>query len=334
MAIIKCGALVADIRGKVGTNVFSRNQGGAIVRDLGSWVQPDNEAQQACRDTIEALSKAWSSTLTESERQSWRSYAATNPRPNRWGTAGMTNGYCAFIRHNFQWGVPDPEPTFLKAPTSGPIHPPVITIGVQQAGAIILAGALNPDATGQYDPAGQYGDHPYWKLATGDWFMWHDTAFWRLTSQLGVVTASRWRCPFVDFPTGTWIPTAPATGNGSGTWSYERSLAKIVTPPPNYPDYGNWLYLFIYSGIPLKSGRSYFGGPYLKLITIAVPPLTEEEITWCCWTWPTRSVEPPWSWQPDGSGTARYYAIAQDLDTGSMSTRFVGTPTFGSLTPW
>jgi uncharacterized protein (DUF2461 family) len=101
MAVIKAGALISDIRGKVGTNVFSRCQGGLIIRDVGCWVQPDNELQQAVRDTIEALSQAWSSTLTDAERSAWKAYARTNPRPNRWGTLSLTNGYAAFIRHNF-----------------------------------------------------------------------------------------------------------------------------------------------------------------------------------------------------------------------------------------
>ena len=334
MAIIKAGALVADIRGKVGTNVFSRNQGGAIVRDVGTWVQPDNEAQQACRDAIEALSQAWSNTLSEANRQTWRAYATTNPRPNRWGTALLTNGYACFIRHNFQEYLDNPVVYYLSAPTSNPIHPPDVLIQVQQAGAILVEGSTTPDVTGLFTFWSVYEGHPYWAGPEYLFTLWYNpiTSLWTISPGIEELGESWWTSPSLAVP--TWTPHGNANGTPTSSWTYDASLAKLTTPPLNYPDPPDGLTLFLYTGIPLNAGRSYYSGPFRKwgkfAPYIAAIPCT----TWLPWTWPTRSVEPPWTWPPDGSGSARFYAIAQDNVTGSMSTRRIGTPTFGSLTPW
>jgi len=334
MAIIKAGSLVADIRGKVGTNVFSRNQGGAIVRDVGTWVQPDNENQVAIRDAIEALSKAWSSTLTVSQRATWKNYAATNPRPNRWGTNSLVNGYSTFLRHNFHSYVDKEALQFASAPTSNPIHPPAVTMKVQQNAAIVMTGELDPDATGTYVPGGQYNGHPYWirALPSAGWYIWHDSAQWILSIGLNNYGEFFWTALPHILP-GSWEPNFEGEF-GEGYWSYYASLARITTPPSNYASPPAGLTLYLYSGIPLNAGRSYYSGPWLHLETLAPAIAAVVATTWRRWTWPTRSVEPPWTWPADGSGSARFYAIAQDAITGSISTKHISTPTFGSLTPW
>lgn len=334
MAIIKAGSLVADIRGKVGTNVFSRNQGGAIVRDVGTWVQPDNENQVAIRAAIEALSKAWSSTLSEAQRGTWKAYAVSNPRPNRWGTNSLVNGYSTFLRHNFHSYVDQEALQFASAPTSNPIHPPSVTMKVQQNGALEVTGTLTPNVTGTYIPIGMYGVHPCWKLDSGNWWIWFNVSsgWWWITSELGTLTTYRWyRNGYVN---GAFTASGSSNGLATSTWTYESSLARITTPPSNYASPPTGLTLYLYSGIPLNAGRSYYSGPWLHLETLAPAIAAVVATTWRCWTWPTRSVEPPWTWPADGSGSARFYAIAQDAITGSISTKHISTPTFGSLTPW
>lgn len=334
MAVIKAGSLIADIRGKVGTNVFSRGQGGATVRDVGSWVQPDNEAQQSVRDTIEALSQAWSSTLTAADRKTWRSYAKTNPRPDQWGTRNLTNGYSAFVRHNFHSYQDTSVLQFNDAPTSNPIHPPAITLKVQQKAAIIIVGAISPAVDGTYIPDGQYDNHPCWRCTATTWEIWWSSSdlAWELSPGRGNLETQWWFTDTLD--EGTWYPSYGEEGGPVGTWSYDASLVKITTPPVNYTPPPAGLTLYLYSGIPLAAGREYYSGPYLKLITLPPAIAAVAATTWQRWTWPTRSVEPPWTWPPDGSGSARAYAIAQDDVTGSISTKHILTPTFGSLTPW
>lgn len=334
MAVIKAGALIADIRGKVGTNVFSRNQGGAIVRDLGTWAQPDTDAQTECRNTLEDLAVAWSSTLTEAQREAWRTYAVTNPRPNRWGVRSLTNGYVTFIRHNFHSYLDTSALQFPTAPTAGGIHPPGLVIKVQQNGCLSITGALTPDVTGLYHPSGQYDGHPVWKWEDGDRFIWRRVAvnLWYLTTVIGAGWVNFWTC--ATLPGALWDPGGGGVGNGAGAWTYDSSLARITTPPTNYPTPPAGLTLYLYSGKPLNEGRIYYSGPFVNLTRLAPAIAAVAATTWLRWTWPVHAIAPPWTWPADGSGTAQGYAVAQDAISGSISTKGRFYPMFGSLTPW
>jgi len=238
MAIFLTGALVADIRGKLGEIVFQRTQGGPTVRSLGTWVQPNTDPQQDCRNTLYALSKAWSSTLLESERESWRSYARTNPRPNRWGHATIVNGYCAFIRHNAHAYRNTMAIQFPYAPADPPIHPPDVAI-------TIARDTLN---------------------------------------------------------------------------------AELIMPPGNYPTPQEELTLYIYSGIPLNPGHNYYNNPWVLWLVVSPPDAATPGLIHVPWTWPIHASPPAYTWPQSGLGWTRAKAVAQDAETGAISTPHIITP--------
>jgi len=334
MAVIKTGSIVADIRGKIGDEVYTRGQGGAAVRSIGTWAQPDTDLQLAVRAIMVTLSGAWSSTLSEDQREQWRAYAHANPRPNRWGTLTQTSGYLAFVRHNFHAYREASTIIFPDAPTAPPLYPPNIGIKVQQDGALFVTGTLTPDATGTYYPAGEYAGHPYWQgsTAAGTWHIWYDAGCWLITAALGDNENEQWYRTIQ--PTGTYAPSEGATGTATAAWSYAGSLAKFTFPPTNYPDPSPFLQLYTYSGKPLCAGRKYYNSPWSILATFVPPTPATSAAAWRRWTWPTRATGTPYAWPIDGSGTARAYAIIQDMLTGARSTRHLLTPEFGSLTPW
>lgn len=133
MAVIKTGSTVADIRGKVGDNVYTRGQGGATIRSVGTWTQPNTVSQVEVRVILATLSDAWSSSLTEDQRENWRSYAGQHPRPDRWGGLNQTSGYLAFIRHNFHAYREAEALVFPNAPTAAPLHVPTLAIEIDRA---------------------------------------------------------------------------------------------------------------------------------------------------------------------------------------------------------
>ena len=124
MASILTSSVVADIRGKVGTEVYSRNHYGAFVRSVGVWDQPDTARQLAARDIMIFVAPAWSATLTEQQRADWRSYAHQHPQPNRWGELSQTTGYLAFIRANSYRYLTTQQIAYVNATASPPLHPP------------------------------------------------------------------------------------------------------------------------------------------------------------------------------------------------------------------
>ena len=101
MALINLGSIVADIRGSVGDETYSRNQGGAYVRARSGPSAPPNANQLNITASMTALSQAWSGTLTEANRNTWHEYAEQFPRPNRWGKRVLSNGYTRFVSINF-----------------------------------------------------------------------------------------------------------------------------------------------------------------------------------------------------------------------------------------
>lgn len=127
MANVRPSSTVGDIRGKLGQEVYARNSAGLYVRSLGSWVQPDTQRQVDARAAITALSQAWSGTLTEANRNSWRSYARRWPMPNTWGDLILTTGYNYFVRCNAYRYRQNTSIDFQAAPNAGPLSPPVVT---------------------------------------------------------------------------------------------------------------------------------------------------------------------------------------------------------------
>lgn len=100
MANIQFGVAIADARGSVGGNVFSRGRGGAILRNRVKPVNPRSALQNVRRGQQSFLSRYWSQTLTVQERADWNAYAAGTTWTNKLGQSIEINGNAAFMRLN------------------------------------------------------------------------------------------------------------------------------------------------------------------------------------------------------------------------------------------
>jgi len=96
MANIRTGSIVADIRGKVGDEIYSRNRGGAFVKAYVSPVQPDTAMQITARADMAAAVAAWQS-LSDTERNQWNTYAMTRNPENIALKGRRSSGYNLFI---------------------------------------------------------------------------------------------------------------------------------------------------------------------------------------------------------------------------------------------
>lgn len=74
MAKIKLGAFVTEISGKVGGTIFSRNRGGAYVKNRVVGSNPRTTAQSRVRSFFSSISQAWRN-LTQSQRDAWEGLA-------------------------------------------------------------------------------------------------------------------------------------------------------------------------------------------------------------------------------------------------------------------
>lgn len=99
MAKIQYGGGISAMSGKLAGNVYARNKGGAYTRN---WVKPTNPAttaQQNQRNTLSLKSAAWR-TLTDSQRDSWKSWAEDNPVLDRIGQSVTLSGAQGYTKIN------------------------------------------------------------------------------------------------------------------------------------------------------------------------------------------------------------------------------------------
>lgn len=101
MAKIKTSAIVADIRGTLGGNVFSSNKGGNYVRRYKKPTNPNTIAQQNVRLAFMALSSYWRN-LSDTQRLAWNTITPHYPYMDSLGESKILSGQQLFMKLNQQ----------------------------------------------------------------------------------------------------------------------------------------------------------------------------------------------------------------------------------------
>jgi len=97
MAKIKYGGGVAEIRGQLVGNIFSRNTAGAYVRGYSTPIQPETPAQLANRLRFADTSGAWGG-LDAAQKTAWNKLQL--PKQDNIGNSYIVSGYQAFLAIN------------------------------------------------------------------------------------------------------------------------------------------------------------------------------------------------------------------------------------------
>ncbi len=99
MATIKLGAALADIRGKVGGAIFSRNKGGAYMKAFTQPTNPQTNAQQERRALFGTLMSQWRD-LSQAQRNSFINNAPNYPQTNKVGEVSILSGSQLYVKAN------------------------------------------------------------------------------------------------------------------------------------------------------------------------------------------------------------------------------------------
>ena len=99
MALFTPGPLVGQVSGRLGGSIFSHNRGGPYIRNGAIPVSSMSEYSLAVKAAFGAASQAWRS-LTDDQRQAWKTWAGTNPVTNRLGSSTVLQGNAAFVSLN------------------------------------------------------------------------------------------------------------------------------------------------------------------------------------------------------------------------------------------
>lgn len=98
-AIFTPGAVVSEIRGKIASNVFSRNRGGAIIRNRIKPINRRSVLQSTRRQVLGSLASAWRG-LTSAQRDSFNAAVGSFPLQNRLGQTIQLSGEQLYVRLN------------------------------------------------------------------------------------------------------------------------------------------------------------------------------------------------------------------------------------------
>ncbi len=119
MAKFTPGVAVASVSGSIGGTVFSRNRGGAYMRNRSIPVDPATSFQLNRRADLATLSQNWQG-LVAAERQGWESWASQNPRVDALGQSFTMSGAQAYVSLNARiradGGTLQTSPPIIPAP--------------------------------------------------------------------------------------------------------------------------------------------------------------------------------------------------------------------------
>lgn len=116
MALVRFGGGVAELRGSIAGNVFSRSRAGAIVRNRAVPINPQTQAQTDQRARMQSAVDNFRELSKEAVGE-WAEFASTQERVNRLGETYVPSGKQVFteIALNFQLLASPPSPNLPEA---------------------------------------------------------------------------------------------------------------------------------------------------------------------------------------------------------------------------
>lgn len=142
MAIMIPGVAVSQVSGRVGGTIFSRNRGGAYLRNGSIPVTVTTPYAQLIKGATAAASQAWAGEAADT-REQWKEWATQNPVINRLGQSRTLSGHQAYVQLNAR---------LLYAGFSAITSPPVGAAPAPFVPAVVTAEAGPSVCTVAYTP--------------------------------------------------------------------------------------------------------------------------------------------------------------------------------------
>lgn len=92
--------IFAQASGSLSGTTFSHNKGGQYVRNRSTPINPASTAQTAVRNALKTLTTRWTNTLTQAERDTWKTYAVNVPIINKIGQSRVIPELAMYLRCN------------------------------------------------------------------------------------------------------------------------------------------------------------------------------------------------------------------------------------------
>jgi len=92
--------IVTQASGSIGGTTYSHNRGGMYRRARSVPTNPNTTKQQAVRSIFSGLVSAWLNTLTQANRDTWKTYADNTPRMDSLGNELILTGQQMYVGAN------------------------------------------------------------------------------------------------------------------------------------------------------------------------------------------------------------------------------------------
>jgi len=93
------GAIVSEVRGKIAATVYSKNKGGAVIRNRITPINRRSTDQTTARQLLASFASQWRG-LTPAQRASWNAASPNFPQQDNLGQTIFLSGEQLFIRSN------------------------------------------------------------------------------------------------------------------------------------------------------------------------------------------------------------------------------------------
>jgi len=115
MAILKMGAIVTQISGKVGGQTFGIGKNGQYLKNTGSYINAKTPKRTGVNSLLIAVTSSWRN-LTNTERASWSAATVNFPYTNRLGQTVFYSGFNLYTKFNVNRLLVK-QPLLLNPPT-------------------------------------------------------------------------------------------------------------------------------------------------------------------------------------------------------------------------
>ena len=146
MAIVKYGALITEIKGKVGGQVFQNGNAGFVLRNKNSRPGAASISRLAATNGMSAISSSWR-LLTDAQRLAWAAATENWLFLNRYGETYEGSGYQMFCAYNRRLALAE-QSTVLVPGVPGVAPDPVSIEADFSANNMAVAWDTNPGANG------------------------------------------------------------------------------------------------------------------------------------------------------------------------------------------
>ncbi len=117
MAIVKTGSVVSGISGSIGGTTFVGARRGLVMRPRPTIRAASSPFLAVARGRLANVRNTWA-TLTDLQRDGWKTLARTTNTTNRLGVSSPTTGFNLFTKYNLELFL-DSDDYIEDAPTTG-----------------------------------------------------------------------------------------------------------------------------------------------------------------------------------------------------------------------